>query len=634
MRTHLPCHQPIRDEKDGSWTPHSSKDPLFRRALFHQSSFDDRESPLADSNDPIKILRGVDNAAPSEIPVLRSTELQDFSDVPLLDLFSQRRDHCGESSRKPDRSRGSLEYIFAATGGSYTTAQDLLLQIPNSQELLIVLQAGQALMGLWGKTFADDLENTRHKGAERVRDLIYRNLHSGDAVEIAKTSLTLALHIQQLPNDFNSLSEDFCNDVRELQGVCIRAADSILTSGEGLVGSLEGLQCLLLQSDFYINTGNLRKVWLILRRAVSLAQMLGLHRQDNTDVNATSTQRRVAVWSEVWQKERGFSMILGLPCATIESQAPRLEFTDVQPSIPRIEMFLQRLSIVMGHLIERDQNLDGKAFSTTLKIEEELEICRMIMPLEWWHRIPDPEMTVEAILAMFTAKIRFHTTIRLLHLPFVLKVSESLKYQSSRLASLESSRQIINAYSVLRNADRPALSFCDAADFQAFTASMMLLIDLLIYSHRPIYRDQHQTEQDWQLIFGITRQLKHLSQSMKGCSVASMGANVLEDFSALRTDTIERVCKVYIPYFGKIEIQRSGHRDCTRKGDFDVEISDQEDDDENPVDESIYSILSSESYLFPSEASQPWDLTNDDWMSLVNGDLANGWDWSLNGHEN
>ena len=54
-------------------------------------------------------------------------------------------------------------------GGSYSSAQELLLQTSSSQELLNGLQAGRNLTSLEIKSFADDLENMRNEGAERVR---------------------------------------------------------------------------------------------------------------------------------------------------------------------------------------------------------------------------------------------------------------------------------------------------------------------------------------------------------------------------------------------------------------------------------------------------------------------------------
>ncbi len=157
---------------------------------------------------------------------------------------------------------------------------------------------------------------------------------------------------------------------------------------------------------------------------------------------------------------------------------------------------------------------------------------------------------------MFVAKMRFYTVQRLLHLPFLLEAFRDRKYESSRLATLESSRQMINVYNVLRNEKRPVLKMCDMVDFQVFAAAMTLVVDLLACSRPPDYRGMYREERDWQQVLQVAMELGRLSQSMKGCNVAALGARVLEDFSNLRKGSPEEVCKVVIPYFGRVEIRR------------------------------------------------------------------------------
>lgn len=50
----------------------------------------------------------------------------------------------------------------------------------------------------------------------------------------------------------------------------------LVTSNDEMLESLEGLECLVLEGVFHINSGNLRRAWLVFRRAISLAQLTGL----------------------------------------------------------------------------------------------------------------------------------------------------------------------------------------------------------------------------------------------------------------------------------------------------------------------------------------------------------------------
>lgn len=59
---------------------------------------------------------------------------------------------------------------------------------------------------------------------------------------------------------------------------CVRVITNTVTSDDELMGNLEGLECLILAGGFQINVGNLRRAWLSFRRALNIAQLMGLHR--------------------------------------------------------------------------------------------------------------------------------------------------------------------------------------------------------------------------------------------------------------------------------------------------------------------------------------------------------------------
>jgi len=189
--------------------------------------------------------------------------------------------------------------------------------------------------------------------------------------------LCLALHIQQLLTDLETTHINGLSD--DLQEHYMTSVESLLASDEGLGGTLHGLECMILQSELYIDVGALRKVWLLIRRAMNFAQLLGLHRKIDADVEPRLAMRRKAIWAELWLRERGFSLILGLPCSTLESQTPRLTPDNDVSDLQRLKRFTRDLGIVMGHISDRDQDPSGKPYSITLKIEEELEECQSIM---------------------------------------------------------------------------------------------------------------------------------------------------------------------------------------------------------------------------------------------------------------
>ena len=284
---------------------------------------------------------------------------QRFSDEPLLGLFNDVEE--GEKrDRRPQASiQGARLGLPAADGSPYRSLQALQVQIPNTRELMLMLEAGQSNLTIWSGAFPDELGTSQSGSLVRLRDHIYGFLHSDTMTDAVKVVLCLALHIQQLPTDFDSTEICLGVPLHNLQETYVAAAESLLASDEGPGGTLGGLECLILQSDYYINLGNLRKVWLIVRRAISLAQLLGLQHKTDAEMRPERALRRTAAWSELWLRDRGFSLILGLPYATLESQLPLLTSNNDDSDPQRAKRLSRELSLVMGHIIRRYQDPNG-----------------------------------------------------------------------------------------------------------------------------------------------------------------------------------------------------------------------------------------------------------------------------------
>jgi hypothetical protein len=82
----------------------------------------------------------------------------------------------------------------------------------------------------------------------------------------------------------------------------VTTVTTIVTSDDELIGSMEGIECLVLQGVYHVNAGNLRRSWLTFRRAINVAQLMGLHRvslktsQEAADLMETS---RHYMWYQI-----------------------------------------------------------------------------------------------------------------------------------------------------------------------------------------------------------------------------------------------------------------------------------------------------------------------------------------------
>lgn len=448
--------------------------------------------------------------------------------APLFSLFNR-------SAVSPDQN----DYAKSGAPGKndLQILQAAKLYMLSMNDLSAIFIQGHHYWKVWLQTFPEQLitklNGTRDEQAMTLCTLIYTSLHSADRAFFAKIVLCTLLHIQQLPQGSS------CADP-VLQQNCLDSAESLLASDEGLAGTLDGLECMLLQAEYYINLASLRKVWLIVRRAINLAQLLELH-QVLDDVNVQLIQRRKGLWMQLWQMDRGFSMILGLPCATLDTQYPAVSLEMHE------ECFLRNLGVVMGRIIARNQNHNQMTYTVTLEIDEELEECKGLMLPSWWEPQKRNSTSSDRVFLDYSKKMKFYTARKLVHLPFMLKAYTDHRYAGSRIAALEASKAIIGAFQALRDERLLASKMCEMADFEAFCAAMTIVVDLV--SRRP--RDDE--ESDWQMILDVAKDLDRVSYAVS-CSVAAKGAQVLKDLYDSRSHSISSnsSLKLDIPYFGKI----------------------------------------------------------------------------------
>ena len=424
--------------------------------------------------------------------------------------------------------------------------------VPNVRDLTHILEFSRDSWRMWRNVFPEDLGllSAELDGLRvgNIRDFIYRSLNTDNVAIVVKVILCLAVHLQQLPRDFDYSECTLQASSEDLQNHYMRFVDRFLDRHDGVVATLEGVECLMIQAEFYINVGKPKRIWSIFRRAVNCAQLLGLHRP-------SQDARRRALWSQIWQRDRELSLVLGLPYAVSE---PFLASSSTVAGQLE-EKFLAQLGIVTGHVIERDQNHGQTNYHTTSNIALELDECKDLMPEGWWAMIPSTDVSDDTLFMASVMKMKYHNTRKLLHLPFLLKSYEDSRYGFSRATCLESARQMIRIYRTMRDEGRPLLKMCDMMDFQAFTATMVFVVELLGHSQVPVHRPPQQDASDWDIVNGIIQDFKRVSRTMV-CSVAEQAAQLLQDFySSHHSHTASRqpLYEATIPYFGKLRIARN-----------------------------------------------------------------------------
>jgi hypothetical protein len=103
------------------------------------------------------------------------------------------------------------------------------------------------------------------------------DISKASATNIARSLLYIASCLQQLDPEFDTSQLKLYPSVDARMERYVSAVQHLVTCDEELVSSVEGLDCLILQCSYHSNAGNPRRAWLTLRKAMNIAQLMGLH---------------------------------------------------------------------------------------------------------------------------------------------------------------------------------------------------------------------------------------------------------------------------------------------------------------------------------------------------------------------
>ncbi|KAJ5833436.1 hypothetical protein N7474_001747 [Penicillium riverlandense] len=405
------------------------------------------------------------------------------------------------------------------------------------------------------------------------------DLSNSHPVVIATTLMWTAISLQQLPPNYDtSFLELPCHPTKLIEQYINLVVTSVC-SDEAMVSNINGLECLVLQGIFYNNDGKLRSAWLSYRRALDVAQIIGLHRPLLAgSENSESLHRARSIWKHIIYADRYLSLMLGMYHGIGDAALERQE--DNLSDVPNSSS-MDLLCRVAGSIIERNQN-----FPTVTPI-----MVRMTQTIDSKLGTIDPPMVEEYTLstagksaerAQYYAKLMtqlwYYQLMAWLHLPFLLETGSQGRYDYSRQSCLQASRHMITSYTAIRRLTADSFC-CKSLDFQAFTAAVTLMISVLGPNGRT-----NQSPDDLEAVGRVIQILEELTKGSTPDKVATRGLSVLQTLKRVATgkNPIQPVSpegqsngeqpshiKVDIPYFGTIVLDRR-----TRASSSQQDISD------------------------------------------------------------
>lgn len=421
-----------------------------------------------------------------------------------------------------------------------------------------------------------------HEQHETPANIPTSNTHP---VSIARHMLLLVSLLQHLHPDFHEDSRRLSEPPSAMAQRLLDLAINTVTTQNSLLGSVEALECIIMESVSHANVGNLRQSWLASRRALSTAQLMGLHKSRNhaqlPKLDAKTNFNPQMMWFRIVFLDRFLCLLLGLPQGcTDRSMTPDAIMTKDLPmhAIERVHC------AVASQILERNEA--GPApedINFTRNLDHELQKAGRSLPSKWWaipRSAPLDSYGLMRDTRRMYAQVLHYNLLNQLHLPYLLRTaSPEGRYEYSRFTCVNSSREILTRFMALRQFNGIAYS-CRIIDFIALMASMTLLLAHLAAQDSPEGNVlAHQYQSDRAMIEQVEENMRDNRISRDALSIQS--AEMLRRLLAIEpssedpdlnhesvsVDGAEDVnessnnddgFRVHIPYFGMIRIARRG----------------------------------------------------------------------------
>lgn len=234
-------------------------------------------------------------------------------------------------------------------------------------------------------------------------------------------------------------------------------------------------------------------------------------------------------------------------------------------------VFMNKISILAGKVIDRNQGIGEQSFAWALQLDQELEDLYKQLDPNWLDissLLVDIESNAADLRERVMGQMVYHQIRVYLHLPFMLKSQSNSRFTYSRTACLNGSREVLQLYRTLRAGHTQPLYECKAVDFIGFTAAVLIMLGLLNFGASGGSMSPKDQEADVRLI-EISIDIFRRASSEKGGKVAYQSAEVLEKMlRKMRSggpcsdpsgaDPCESPDDFVIPYFGTISIRKGG----------------------------------------------------------------------------
>ncbi|KAF1848184.1 uncharacterized protein K460DRAFT_333952 [Cucurbitaria berberidis CBS 394.84] len=403
--------------------------------------------------------------------------------VPKMCSISNNSRHAATAS--PDlltpSTRPNLDLLYHANSSHDELCGALLAAWPTQRELDLMTSITVGTPMLFHGTVCLPYSSLLSNDTASPREMLQLPPPGSHPVLLARKLLLLGSFLQGIPPESGKFLSETCPNYREVMSHMVETSSRLVTSNDDLVASIEGIECIMIESMYRNNGGKLRQAWLTNRRAMGMAQMIGLPLGKLPSPTLLDVQTRERVnpeymWTRLVMSDRYLSLTLGLPQGSQESPFATPQALKGCAPMDRME----RIEAAVGGLIIQRNSQDLLNLKATHEIDKQLQDAAASMPAKWWL-FPnvaslsgfDANAFSETfrIMTQFT---HFHLLVQL-HLPYLLQSSGDRKYDYSKITAVNASREILSRFVAFRGLDIIA-AYCRGVDFIVFIASTTLCL--------------------------------------------------------------------------------------------------------------------------------------------------------------
>lgn len=402
-------------------------------------------------------------------------------------------------------------------------------------------------------------------------------------VILAKRMLMFAITLQT-PYSENLLG------LSEPQNVLMRrlvtAAKTWVTTKQEMHGTIESLICIILEGVFEINCGNLRRAWAVYRRAMTVAQLMGLHRSPMPPLKRIDPELDANpkfMWFRIVYMDRYLSLLLGLPQGTSDKSMGAMSVLRHEPPLGKFERLL---TVIASRILERNESAFATSeITTTQSIDSELLSVSKSMPASFWRPTNfynltpgSPDTLLETV--RLAAQVYYYGLLIRLHLPYMMRLGDNTEHEYSKIACVNASREIMTRF-IAHRSFNPTSSCSRPVDFFALLAAMTLLLAHLdAHHHREATNFlAHQRLSDRAMLDEALERMDVISDVNKDV-ITEKSAELIRRLLDIEADAAEgsnytarsvrgddnvqegtkegEELRLHIPYLGVIKIARQG----------------------------------------------------------------------------